>query len=1238
MARAIMRVVAVVLFCLANMAQAFGRGPSISSLTPASGPVGTSVAIAGSGFGTTQGTSMVKFNGVTATPASWSDTSVVAPVPAGATTGSVVVTVGGTSSRGVTFTVTPKITVLSPASGPLGTTITVNGTTFGASQGSSTITFNGTTVTPGSWSDTAIVAASPTPSTAGPEPVVVTVAAHASNSVNYTVLPSIIDINPPSATIGASVTIRGNVFGASQGTSTVKFNGVTATPSSWQAYAIQAPVPASATSGPLVVTVNGVASNSINFTLSPGITGLNPTSGGPGTPVTISGSAFGSTQGTSIVTFNGVLAAPTSWGNSSIVVPVPAGATTGSVVVTVGSVSSLGSQFSVGPTITALSPSSGIAGTVVTITGASFGLSQRSSSITFGGVGAIPTSWGPSRIVVPVPLGATTGAVVVTIGSLTSNSVTFNVGTGSFGGAVSQLGSGSPIGGALIEVLQSNVTLASTTAGADGSYSVPNLNPGVYDLRVSAAGFGTSILPAEAVTSGTTTTVNATLGSSGTMSGKITQADGISPLVGAAIAALQGADTAGTGTSDGGGNYSISSLGGGTYTVQVSAAGYKTISQPNVSVTAGNTTTENFSLSGQSLINYDYDELGRLVGVVDSLNGSATYSYDPVGNLLSISRAPANQTAIIAFTPKSGPVGTQVTIYGQAFSATPSQDTVSFNGTSASVGSATATQIMTTVPTGATTGPITVGAPNGSATSTASFTVTASTGAPTITGFTPTIGTVGTAVSISGTNFDTPISDRVKFNTKITTVSSATPTTISTSVPVQVGSGRITVATAAGTAVSSADFFVPPSPYTPSNVAFTSRVNVGDSFTGTINVAGQIGLVVFDGVANRKISLQYTGGTLQAFTFSINNPDGSRLAPPNIGNCECGFALPATGTYTILIVAPSTSTGTVNFTLSDSTDIRGTITPDGPSVPVTITAPYQQGWLAFGAVAGDIVNVQTTNRTIGCTPGQTDISLLKPDGTILASGGGCSAGSIGRVTLPTAGTYTIHLGSFTTYTGSLTMTVSTIVDVTGTITAGGAPVTVTTTVALQEAWLTIIASTGQRVTLNATSVGNSAGTVTLLAPDGSGLLTIFFGPGNPGFLDVTTLSMAGNYSLNVTPNSPGSETLQLNIAPTDVTGTLTIGGPSVTVNITTAGQNARLTFSGTAGRQVTLHGVNNSIYQVTVAILNPDGSTLRTIDYYPGTTSFDYPTQTLPTTGAYTVLIDPYVAYIGSITLNLTSP
>ena len=77
----------------------------ISSLSPASAAVGTPVTITGTNFGATQGTSTVKFNGTAATPTSWSATSIVAPVPAGATSGNVVVTVGGVASNGVAFTV-----------------------------------------------------------------------------------------------------------------------------------------------------------------------------------------------------------------------------------------------------------------------------------------------------------------------------------------------------------------------------------------------------------------------------------------------------------------------------------------------------------------------------------------------------------------------------------------------------------------------------------------------------------------------------------------------------------------------------------------------------------------------------------------------------------------------------------------------------------------------------------------------------------------------------------------------------------------------------------------------------------------------------------------------------------------------------------------------------------------------------------------------------------------------------
>ena len=80
--------------------------PSIANLSTTSGPVGTPVTIAGTNFGAAQGTSTVTFNGTAATPTIWSPTSIVAPVPGGATTGNVVVTVGGQASNGLTFSVT----------------------------------------------------------------------------------------------------------------------------------------------------------------------------------------------------------------------------------------------------------------------------------------------------------------------------------------------------------------------------------------------------------------------------------------------------------------------------------------------------------------------------------------------------------------------------------------------------------------------------------------------------------------------------------------------------------------------------------------------------------------------------------------------------------------------------------------------------------------------------------------------------------------------------------------------------------------------------------------------------------------------------------------------------------------------------------------------------------------------------------------------------------------------------
>src|SRR6202007_3310366 len=180
-----------------------------------------------------QGTSTVKFNGTTATPTSWSATSIVAPVPAGATTGNVVVTVGGVTSNGVSFTVTvagPSVTSVNPTSGAVGTPVTITGANFGATQGTSTVKFNGIAATPTSWSATSIGVPVPAGATTGN--VAVTVGGAASNGVSFTVTvpaPSITSLTPNTGAVGTAVTISGSNFGATQGTSTVTFNGTSAT-------------------------------------------------------------------------------------------------------------------------------------------------------------------------------------------------------------------------------------------------------------------------------------------------------------------------------------------------------------------------------------------------------------------------------------------------------------------------------------------------------------------------------------------------------------------------------------------------------------------------------------------------------------------------------------------------------------------------------------------------------------------------------------------------------------------------------------------------------------------------------------------------------------------------------------------------------------------------------------------------------------------------------------------------
>ena len=1220
--------------------------PAISSLSSVSAPVGTAITITGSNFGLTLGTSTVTFNGVTATPASWSSTSIVAPVPATATSGPVIVTVRGAASNSQGFTVVPGITGLSPTTGAVGDAVTISGTTFGATQGTSTVTFNGSVATPTSWSNTSIVA--PVPSGATTGAVVVTVSGSASNGVTFTVGPKINSLSPTSGAVGDSITVSGTNFGSIQGTSTVTFSGTSASPSSWSANSITVPVPAGAVTGSVVVTVGGLASNGVTFTVGPKINSLSPTSGAVGASVIISGSTFGATQGTSTVTFNGTTATPTSWSANSITVPVPAGSTTGPVVVTVGGLTSNGVTFTVAPKINSLSPTSGAAGDSVSISGTNFGATQGTSTVTFNGTTATPSNWSATSITVPVPADATTGVVVVTAGGSASNGVSFTV--------IPKINNLTPSSGAASE----SITISGTTFGASQGTSTVTFN-GTTAVPTSWSTTSIAVpVPSGATTGPVVVTVGGiasngfafTITTTGTISGKVTVAGGTTPIPGATVKAFQGTTVVATASTNGTGDYNLPSLTVGTYSLEASATGYGTKRQNLVSVTSG-TTTVNLSLDAivSGPVTYIYDSLGRLISTVGPID-TAIYNYDVVGNLLSISRQSSSQVAIISFTPGSGPVGAAVTIYGSAFSVTASQNTVQFNGVPATVTSASTTQILTTVPAGATSGPITVTNPNGSATSSTSFTVGASSsGAPVITGFTPSIGSAGSAVTITGSNFE-PIAtnNKLKFNLTRAAAVSASTTSIVANAPGGT-SGRISVTTPFGSATSTDDFFVTPPPYVAADVEVTGRMGFGENRTVAIPTANKVGMIIFDGTAGQRLSLKMSSVTFTNSNVTIYKPDGTTLVSTGVTTAGTFIepqTLPATGTYTILVDPTGSATGSMLINLYNvPADITGSIVAGGSSVPVNLATPGQNASITFEGTVGQKVSLSLTNVTIT----GLWVYVNNPDGSTLASrqmAGVYGDDMIDTLVLPVNGTYSIVVDPTSSYTGNITLTLNDASDINDTIGPTGTPTVQSITTPGKNAYLSFTGNAGQRVALQITGISYTqtcsqgicyaGGNLSIINPDSSTLTSVSFTTSNV-YINATTLPASGTYKILVDPRhaNTGSVTLALYDVPPDFTAAVQINDPAINILLNAVGQHAQISFSGTSGQQTTIKITNNTIIGVRVSLIAPDSSTIYTTNF-GSDSNINLPMPTLPATGTYTVTIDPYIGRTGSMNLQITSP
>ena len=963
--------------------------PTVSSFTPTSGLEGALVTITGTNL---TGATSVNFNNTAASTFTVnSDTQIQANVPIGATTGKVsVTTIAGTGTSASDFTVIPPpptIASFNPTSGLAGVEVTVAGTNF---INVSSVKFNN--VNAASFLvDSAIQIRAIVSATATTGKISVTTPGGTAASVDdFTVSPpTIASFNPASGLVGVEVTIAGTNF---VNVSSVKFNNVNA--ASFvvdSAIQIRAIVSATATTGKISVTTPGGTAVSTNDLIVPPTTiaSFDPPSGVVGSEVTITGSNF---TGASNVKFN-TITAPTYVVDSAtqIRATVPSGATTGKLsVTTVAGTAQSVNDFTVTlpppPSIASFNPISSLVGSVVTITGANF---TGASSVKFNNLAASTfTVNSATQIIANVPVGASTGKISVTTTDGTGESATdFTVlpspptissftpvsgppttivtitGTHFTGATVAQFNGMSAASFTVISSTQIQAEVPSFATSGKISVTAPG---GTIE---SATNFtATSGLPLITVTPAEdayvkSSTPTTSFGTAANLRVRQSSSEilysylkfNVTGVSGPVLLAKLRVYCSDAGP-DGGGVYAVSNdfLGNSTPWVQ------STLNWNNAPAISGSP----LSSIGAVTINnwFEFDVTAAVTGngtfsfAIKNNNSDAVYYHSKESTndpqlVIDVGSGPP-LPIVSSFTPASGVVGVEVTIGGNYFNGVSS---VKFNGTAAASYTVdSSTQIRATVPAGATTGKISVTASAGSGTSANNFTVLQP--PPTIASFTPASGLVGLEVTISGTNFIN-VSD-VDFNSVNAasyTIDSATQ--IRATVPATATTGKVSVTTPGGTAVSTNDFTVPPptiASFNPPSGVVGSEVTItGSNFTGasnvkfntttaptyTVDIATQIRATVPTGATTGKLSVTTIAGVAQSIDdFTVTLPPPPSVASFNPTSGIESTTITITGTnFTGASSVKFNNLAASTFTVNSATQIVANVPTGATTGPISVT-------------------------------------------------------------------------------------------------------------------------------------------------------------------------------------------------------------------------------------------------------------------------------------------------------------
>jgi hypothetical protein len=211
-------------------------------------------------------------------------------------------------------------------------------------------------------------------------------------------------------------------------------------------------------------------------------------------------------------------------------------------------------------------------------------------------------------------------------------------------------------------------------------------------------------------------------------------------------------------------------------------------------------------------------------------------------------------------------------------------------------------------------------------------------------------------------------------------------------------------------------------------IAFSNPVPI------TLGPPGQNARLTFTGAANQRVSLKLTDTTITSGAMAILKPpppvsDGATLGSIGFAANSTGFldvlTLPLAGTYTVLVNPSFAYTGITTATLYDvPADYTGTLTVNGPAVPVSLGSPGQNGSLTFTGNANQQVTVHITGNDIGLVYVYLRNSA---GGTLAQAGSGAVNFNLLQVTLPSTpptDTYTVKIDPDMANTGTLNVSVT----------------------------------------------------------------------------------------------------------------------------------------------------------------------------------------------------------------------